>query len=119
VGKYRVESVQLRLAGDDGRVFSYTFAGGGRGYGAEVLPGRGTAHEPLAGLKLSVTHDAAAGAAPGDSVLAQPDVTAGGLYLTRCEVGTQFAGSGREVAATIDLTRPGGVALDRVSSGFA
>jgi hypothetical protein len=116
VGKYRVESVQLRLAGDDGRVFSYTFAGGGRGYGAEVLQGRGTAHQPLEGLKLSVTHDAAA---PGESVLAQPNVTAGGLYLTRCEVGTQFAGSGREVAATIELTGPGGVALDRASSGFA
>jgi hypothetical protein len=119
VGKYRVESVRLRLAGVDNEVWLYEFAGSGRGHDVEVARGRETAHEPLAGLKVSVTHDAEAGARPGASVLAMPDVTAGGLYLTKCEVGTQLVVSGREAAAIIELIGPGGDALDRASSGFA
>jgi hypothetical protein len=119
VGKYRVRSVQLRLAGADDRVWLYTFASGGGPCDVVVSRGQQTAHEPVAGLKLSLTHDAETGVAPGESVTTQPDVTAGELYLTKCVLGTRFAASGREVTAAITLTGPGGVALDRAFSGFA
>jgi hypothetical protein len=120
VAKYRIESLRLRLAGADGQVWMYTFWGGGQGYDLEVARRQETAHEPLAGLRASVTHDAAAGVAPGGSVLARPDVTAAnGLYLSKCEVGTQFAATGREATALIELTAPGGGVSDRASSGFA
>jgi hypothetical protein len=120
VGKYRVESVRLRLAAGDDQVWLYTFWGGGQGYDMEVTRGRETIHEPLGGLKLSVTHDAEAGVAPGGSALARPDVTAAnGLYLSKCEVGTRFAATGREATAFIELTAPGGGVCDRASSGFA
>lgn len=120
VGNYQIESIQLRLADADGQVWQYTFWAGREGYDVKVARGRETVHEPLAGLKLSVTHDAQAGVAPGGSVLTRPDVAAAnGLYLSQCHVGTRFAASGREVAALIELTAPGHDAFDRVSSGFA
>jgi hypothetical protein len=118
-GKYRIQSLRLRLASAEGPVWLYNFAAGGTDYDVVVGPGREAVHEPLAGLTLSLTHDAEAGAAPGESVLAQPDVTAGGLYLTKCERGSRFAASGGEVAATIELTGPGGLVRDRAYSGFS
>jgi hypothetical protein len=120
VGNYRIESIQLHLADAEGQVWQYTLWNGREGYDTKVTQGRETVHEPLAGLKLSVTHDAEAGVAPGGSVLIHPDVTAAnGLYLSKCQVGTRFAASGREVAALIELTAPGHGVFDQAASGFA
>jgi hypothetical protein len=119
VGRYRLQALRLRLEGGDDQVWLYTFASGGSGYDVVVDRGREAIHEPLAGLKLSVTHEAAAAAAPGESVVTVPEVTAGDLYLTKCEVGTLFAPSGREVTATIELSGSGGTTLDRAFSGFS
>jgi hypothetical protein len=112
-------AVVLRKAGADDQVWLYTFVAGAGGYDVVVGRGREAAHEPLAGPKLSVTHNAGAGAAPGESVVAEPGVAAGDRYLTKCEVGTRFAASGREAVALIELTEPGGGAVDRAFSGFS
>jgi hypothetical protein len=118
-GRYRVESVRLKLTDAAGKVWHYQFATGDRaGFDVEVAVGRAVVHQPLDGLKVSVTLDAAGGVAPGDSVLVYPDVTAGRLYLTRCEVAEKHAEHGRELLAELKLTEPGSVALDRASSGF-
>ncbi len=117
VGKYRIQSLRLRLADGNGPVYLYAFGDGGSKYDVVVSPKRETVHEPLAGLKLSVKQDPEA--APGGTVWVYPNVTAGGLYLAKCEAGTRFAVSGREVAATITLTGPDGTALDRAFSGFS
>jgi len=117
-GKYRVESVRLKLADADGKVWHYTFSTGDRTYGVEVTKGKETFHKLLDGLKVTVSFDAGAGVPPGASVQVQPDVIADGLYLTRCEVGEKFAEYGREVPAEITLTETGSVTLDRCESGF-
>jgi hypothetical protein len=119
-GKYRVESVRLRLSDADGKVWRYTFASGERSkFPVEVAKGQETVQDLLAGLKASVSADAAAGVVPGGSVMVQPDVTAGHLYLTMCEVGDRHAEYGRQVHAELKLTEPGSVVLDRAESGFA
>jgi hypothetical protein len=118
-GRYRVESVRLRLADADGKVWRYTFASGERSkFTFEVAKGREMVHDLLAGLKASVAADVAAGVLPGASVQVQPDVSAGHLYLTMCEVGDRHAEYGREVHAELRLTEPGSVVLDRAESGF-
>jgi hypothetical protein len=116
-GKYRVDSVRLKLAAADGKVWHYSFASGDRKPALEVVKGKETVHDPLGGLKVTVGFDAR-GVTPGTAVQVLPDVVAGSLYLTRCEVGEKFADYGREVAAEIKLTEPGSVVLDRCESGF-
>ena len=109
-GRYRVES---------GRVWHYSFATGDRSaFGVEVVKGKATAHRLLDGVAVTVSCDAAGGVAPGGSVQVQPDVVAGGLYLTKCEVAERLAEFGREVPAVITLTGPGSEVLDRCESGF-
>jgi hypothetical protein len=115
-GKYRVDSLRLKLADPDGRVWHYTFASGERGYDLEVKKGAGTTRRLLDGLKATASLDAGAGT--GGSVQVQPDVHAGGLYLTACEVADRFAERGREVMAEIQLAGPGSVVLDRCAGGF-
>lgn len=117
-GKYRVDSVRLKLADVDGKVWHYTFSTGDRSHGIEIAKGKETVHKLLDGLKVTVAFDDRGGVKPGGTVQVQPDVVAGGLYLTRCEVGTKFAEYGREVAAEIKLTEPGSVTLDRCETGF-
>jgi hypothetical protein len=118
-GKYRVDSVRVRLTDPDGKVWTYTFASADRGaYPVEVAAGEETAHLLLDGLKATVTFDAPGGVAPGGSVQVHPDVVAGGLYLTNCEVGGRFADGGRGMTAAILLAEPGSVVLDRCESGF-
>ena len=118
-GRYRVDSVRLRLADADGRVWHYSFATGDRSaFGVEVVKGKATAHRLLDGVAVTVSCDAAGGVAPGGSVQVQPDVVAGGLYLTKCEVAERLAEFGREVPAVITLTGPGSEVLDRCESGF-
>jgi hypothetical protein len=117
-GRYRVDSLRLKLADADGKVWRYSFSSGERAFGLSVAKGKETVHKPLAGLRLTVSVEAGAGATPGDDVRVQPDVTAGGLYLTNCEVGERFAEHGREVHAELRLTAPGSEVLDRAESGF-
>ena len=117
-GKYRVDSVRLKLSDADGKVWHYTFATGDRAYGIQVTKGRESLHKLLDGLKVTVWFDAGAGVLPGGSIQVQPDVIADGLYLTRCEVGEPFAQYGREMPAEITLTETGSVILDRCESGF-
>ena len=116
-GKYRVDSVQLKLAAADGKVWRYSFSSGGRNMDIEVMKGKETVHKLLDGLKVTVGFDASAATA-GSRILVQPDVVAGALYLTRCEVGTKFSDSGREVGAEIRLTEPGSLVVDHCQSVF-
>jgi hypothetical protein len=119
-GKYRVDSVRLKLADPDGKVWTYTFSTGDRaGYAVEIARGKETVHKLLDGLKVTVSASTAGGVVPGTSVQVQPDVVAaGGLYMTGCHVGDRFAEYGREVLVAISLTEPGSVELDRCASGF-
>lgn len=118
-GKYRVDSVRLRLVDPDGKVWTYTFASGERGvYPVEVRQGKETVHRLLEGLTATVNFDAAGGVAPGGSVQVRADVVAGGLCMTNCEVGGRFTDSGRGQTAAITLAEPGSVVLDRCESGF-
>ena len=117
-GKYRVDSVQLTLSDVDGKVWRYSFSSGSRGHDIEIAKGKETVHKLLADPKVTVSFDAKDGIAPGGSVSVQADVSAGGLYLSRCEVGSKFADHGRGVNAEIKLTEPGSVTLDRCESGF-
>lgn len=116
-GKYRVDSVRLKLAGADGKVWHYAFSSGGRTHEVEVAKGKETAHNLLDGLKVAVSFDDK-GVAAGDAVFVQGDVVAGSLYMTRCEIVEKFADYGREVGAEIKLTEPGSVVLDRCETGF-
>jgi hypothetical protein len=117
-GKYRIDSVQLTLVDADGKVWRYSFSSGDHTYGVEVVKGKETVHRLLADLKVSVELDAPGAVGAGASVTVRPDVVAGALYLTRCEVGTKFEDYGREVRAEIRLTEPGSLTLDRCESGF-
>ena len=117
-GKYRVDSVGLKLMGEDGKVWHYSFSSSARKWDIEVVKGQVTTHKLLDGLKATVNFKAGDEITPGSSVQVQPDVVAGGLYLTRCEVGEKFANYGREVEAEIRLTEPGSVVIDRCASGF-
>ena len=90
----------------------------GRAYDIEVKQGRRTDHTLLEGLKVTIEFDAGAGAAAGGSVQVQPDVSAGGLCLTSCEVGTRFDDRGRDALAEFRLAGPGSVVLDRCTSRF-
>ena len=117
-GKYRVDSVRLKLAAADGKVWHYAFASDRRAYDLEVKHRRRTDHPLLDGLKVTIEFDAGAGAAAGGSVQVQPDVSAGGLCLTSCEVGSRFDDRGRDALAEFRLAGPGSVVLDRCTSGF-
>ncbi|MDB5309204.1 MAG: hypothetical protein JWO38_3406 [Gemmataceae bacterium] len=117
-GKYRVDSVRLKLLDPDGKVWHYTFASADRStYGVEVARGTETTHRLLGGVKVTVAFDAG-GVAPGGAVQVQPGVEAGGLDLTSCEVAERFTGYGRGVQAGIALTEPGSVPVDQCESGF-
>src|SRR5207244_2361716 len=76
-GKYRVDSVRLKLSDADGKVWFYTFSTGDRAYSVEVTKGKATLHKLLDGLKVTVSFDVGAGVPPGASVQVQPDVVAG------------------------------------------
>lgn len=117
-GKYRVDSVRLKLAAPDGKVWLYAFSSSSRTPTVEVTKGKELVHDLLAGLKVTVNFDARDGVAAGAAVQVQPDVVAGSLYMTRCEVGERFADHGREVGAEIRLTEPGSVVLDQCESWF-
>jgi hypothetical protein len=117
-GKYRVDSLRLKVADEAGKVWHYTFATGDRSFGIDVTKGKETHHKLLDGLTVTVSFDAGAGVAPGGSVQVQADVAADQLYLTRCEVGEKFAEYGREMPAEIILTETGSVILDRCEAGF-
>jgi hypothetical protein len=118
-GRYRIESVHLSLADADGKVWYYWFASGERSaFDVEVRKGRGTIHVPLDRLRASVSLGDAEAVTPGGAVQVQPDVTAGRLYLTRCEAGGRDAECGREVPAELRLNESGSVTVDRASSGF-
>ncbi len=120
-GRYRVESVRLRLSDGAGKVWTYTFTSGDHSaFPVEVVKGRTTGQRLLADLKAGVGLAAGAAASPGASVRVQPDVTAGALYLVNCEVGTRHDDGygGRGPSASIVLSAPGSEALDRCESGF-
>ena len=118
IGKYRVDSVRLKLAGPDGKAWNYGFSAYNRPYDIEIAQGKETKHELLAGLKLTVELDPIQAAA-GTSVLIHPHLaTASGMYMTRCEMAERFTEHGRESQATLKLTGPGGVVLDQALSGF-
>lgn len=119
-GRYRVETVRLKLTDGGGKVWHYAFATGDRAaFDVEVAKGRDTVHPLLSGLRVGVSvYDSAGGVRPGAAVLVQPDVTAGPLYLTNCEVADKHADYGREVPADLKLTEPGSVVIDRAASGF-
>jgi hypothetical protein len=118
-GRYRVESVRLKLTAADGKVWHYTFSHDGRnGFDVTLEKGRQTVHEPVAGIKARISVNARKPAAPGKTVIVEPDVAAGPLTLTACEVGERDAEHGREVTADVTLAGAGGVA-DRAESGFA
>lgn len=118
-GRYRVESVRLRLSDGDGKIWAYTFASGDHSaFPVEVVKGGTTGQRLLADLKATVGLAAGAAAAPGASVQVRPEITAGELYLVNCEVGTRHADRGRGQSAAILLTAPGSVVLDRCESGF-
>jgi hypothetical protein len=116
-GRYRVESLRFKLADADGRVWRYTFSPGDPSPRVNVAKGAAAVHRLLDGLTVEVAITAGR-AAPGGLVTVQPDVGAGGLYLTGCEVGGRFAEHGREVPAEIALAGPGSAALDRCDAGF-
>ena len=120
-GRYRVEGVRLRLSDGAGKVWTYTFSSGDHSaFPVEVVRGRTTGQRLLADLKASVGLAGGARAVPGAAVRVQPDVTAGGLYLVNCEVGTRHDDGygGRGPAASIILSAPGSEVLDRCESGF-
>jgi hypothetical protein len=117
-GKYRVELVRLRLSDAEGKAWSYGFSSGDRaGFDLEIEKGRATVHRLLDGLKASATLDVEA-VKPGDAILVQPDVTAGRLVLTRCEVGSIQSELGRVVPLELRLNEPGSITIDQASSGF-
>lgn len=117
-GKYRVDSIKLKLAGADGKVWQYTFSSGSRTLDVEVAKDRETVHQLLDGLKVTVNLDVTGEVSAGDAVMVQGDVVAGGLYMTTCEIVEKFADYGRQMGAEIKLTEPGSVVVDRCESGF-
>ena len=117
-GKYRIDSVRLKLSDGDGKVWHYSFASSNAAYDIKIVKEKEFVHRPLDGLKVAVSFATKDIVKPGGSVVVQPDVVAGGLYMTRCEVGTKFVEYGREVSAEINLTEPGSVTLDHCKTGF-
>jgi len=117
-GKYRVDSVNLKLTDEAGRVWHYTFSTGERDHRVEVIKGKETIHKLLDTLSVTVSFDVGAGSSPGTTVPIQPNVVAGGLYMTHCDVAEKFAEYGREMSAEIVLTETGSIVLDQCESGF-
>ena len=118
IGKYRIDSVALKLAGQDGKTWHYGFSAADSVYGIEIAKGALTRHGLLANLQMTVSLDSTAGIA-GGSVLIHPQLaTADRLFMTRCEVAERYADRGREIHATLKLTGPGNVVLDQAASGF-
>lgn len=118
IGKYRVDSVRLKLAGPDGKVWHYGFAANDRPYDIEIAQGKQTTHALLSGLKITVALEPPV-AAPGAHILIHLRLeTASGLFMTRCEVAERYAEHGRELQATLKLTAPGSEVLDQAMSGF-
>jgi hypothetical protein len=118
IGKYRVDSVRLKLAAPDGKVWHYGFSAHDRPFDIEIVQGKQTTHALLGGLKMTVALEPNP-AVPGSSVLVHPHLeTAGGLFMTRCEVAERYAEHGRELQATLKLTAAGGAVLDQAVSGF-
>jgi hypothetical protein len=118
VGRYRVESLGLRLEDADGRVWEYRFTGDRR-TAATVEKGRTAAVDLTAGLKVVVSVDPVH-AVPGREVEVTADVaTAGGLSMSLCQVYEKFADTGHGCEAVIQLAAPGSEVLAEARSGFA
>jgi hypothetical protein len=119
-GKYRIDSVQVKLADASGKAWHYAFfrTGDRTTFDVEIAKGRKTVHKVLEGIKVSLSMDAKALVDPGESIEVQPNVTAGNLCLCKCEVSERNADYGREVQAELKLTQPGSEVIDRASSGF-
>lgn len=118
-GKYRLAAVDLRLTDTEGQLWHYAFYSGDRSFEIEVVKGRETRQVLLGALKVIVSLNADGTVPPGGSVQVQPDVMAGKLQLTKCEVGPRQVAHGREVSAELRLTEPGSMVLDRASAGFS
>lgn len=116
-GKYRIDSLRLKLVDGDGKVWQYTFSAGERTYGVEVAKGKQAIHKPVDGLRITISFDSAT-VAPGESMFVSPNIVAGPMWLTQCEVGDRYAQYGREVPAEIRLTEAGSEAVDRCETGF-
>jgi hypothetical protein len=118
IGKYRVDSVRVKLAGPDRKVWHYGFSANNRAFNIEIAPGKQTKHLLLEGLKMTVALDSAL-AAPGSSVLVHAHLeTTSGLFMTHCGMAERYASYEREIQATLKLTAPGSEVLDQAMSGF-
>jgi hypothetical protein len=118
VGRYRVESLGLKLEDADGRVWEYRFTGDRR-TAATVAKGEAVTADLTAGLKVVVAVDSAV-AVPGREVEVTADVvTAGGLSMSLCQVYEKYADLGRGCEAVIQLSAPGSEVLAEARSGFA
>ena len=117
VGRYRVESVDLKLEDADGRVWHYHFAGAKR-FAATVAKDKAVAVDLTAGLRVVVSV-APEEVVPGREVEVAPDVvTGGGLSMTSCQVYERFADVGHGAEVVIRLAAPGSETLAETRSGF-
>jgi hypothetical protein len=115
-GKYRIDSLELKLLAADGQVWHYWFNTEDRKYEVTIQPGQEALHQPLAELKVDVRHDATGKA--NEVVMVRPNAVAGPLYMIGCDVGRKHAESFRGVEATILLCDAGSEILDRANTGF-
>jgi hypothetical protein len=114
IGRYRVESLSLKLADADGRTWEYQFAGNNK-FAATIENDQTTSIDLTAGLKVSVSVRPGV----GREVEVTPEIiTAGGLTLTDCKVYEKFAEYGRPIEAVIQLAAPGSETLAESRCGF-
>ena len=117
-GRYRLDGVELKLADAGGAVWSYRFYSPDNSrFPVAIAANERTRQVLFDALEIKIALDRRASAV--ESVNVSPSVVSGGLTMTSCRVGTRHREYGEGKTASIVLSAPGSVPLDRFESGFS
>jgi hypothetical protein len=119
IGKYRLDSLELMLANEKGKLWKYRFHSENNKPTITIEQNRTTVHELLSKPSMEVHLEDIKGARPASSQMVWATIRSGNLYLTTCDR-VDFVSDfvGVNVQAEIQLTEPGSVVLDSCKTGF-
>jgi hypothetical protein len=114
IGRYRLNSLSFTLADDQGQIWRYSLASGRQSWTVSIREKQLAAHAPLTGLQLDLEVEAQS----GRTIVVQPSVNAGPLYMVRCERRPKHGDDWRDVTAEILLCDASDAVVSRGSTGF-
>jgi hypothetical protein len=123
-GKYRIDSLSLRVKDTQGQIWNYSFTGNQK-YNLKIERNKEFTYDLVDGLKVTMQLHPDRPGKEITGIRVEPNVvTESGLYLTDCwhveSLGerSNLIGRSNPVTAKLQLKAPGSEILDEIESGF-